>query len=65
MSHHLHYKNIWTLFGKSMEAFFTAQKSVLSQNLAGQAWCKEQCVQVRFLYLTEGTKQQKKKVTHY
>ena len=58
-SHHLHYKHIWTIFGKSIEVIFTAQKSVLSQNLSGQTWCKERCVQVRFLYLTDSTKRQR------
>lgn len=42
MSHYLLYKNIGAMFGKSVEAL-TAQKSSLSQKLAGQTWRKEQC----------------------
>lgn len=42
-----------------METFFTAQKSVLSHNLAGQTGFEDKW-EVSFLYLTEGTKQQRK-----
>lgn len=60
MANHLHYENIWTIFDESMETFFTAQKSILSHNPAGQTGFQDRCVQVRFLYLTEGTKQHRK-----
>lgn len=47
MSYQLHYKSVWTLFGKSRETL-TAQKSVISQTLGGQTWWIEQCMQSDF-----------------
>lgn len=52
MLHHLHYKDIWTVFSKS-----TAQKLIFLQNLM---WCQEQSVQMRLLYPRNGTKTAKK-----